>query len=206
MSELNLIVSSENHNLVTYMKNKFNANIFYQEFVPGHGESNSEMKSNYSNLLSINSAIPKGSKIMYARSYSAFSKKGWNYIKESLKGNEVSISTESIINSLTKIKAHKVFLISPYNQKRHDYEIKWLAGFHFDTIGSIALGRIGGKEITEVTKQTILDSIKIGEKSSADAIYVACTLLPVMEPKEIESQIPVIIPVNSMAKELGLEI
>lgn len=206
MIDLNLIVSSENHNLVTYMRDRFKANIFYQEFVPGHGESNSELKANYAALSSINAGIKKGSKIMYARSYSAFSKKGWSNIREALKGNEVSISTESIISSLNSIKAHRIFLISPYNQKRHDYEIKWLAGFHFDIIGSIALGRTGGKAITKVSKEDIIDSIKVGKQSDADAIYIACTLLPVLEPKELVSPVPVITPINSMARELGIDL
>jgi maleate isomerase len=84
-------------------------------------------------------------------------------------------------------------LVTPYNQRRHDYEIKWLKDFGFEAIGSIALGRTGGKEIASTPHELTLQAVKVAQQSSADAIYIACTILstlPILQ--EMEGRLPVI--------------
>ncbi len=209
VQQVKLIISSENTTLTKDLKDflspKFNLKTFYMDYIPGHGESKNELMKTKSDLSSINSVIREPSKILYARSYSAFDKKGWDTIKSSFKNNEVYISTESIINQLHKHNAKNIFLISPYNQYRHDYEIKWLRNFGFKVIGSVALGRTGGPAIASTPRDMILNSNKVAQMSDADCIYIACTILPTLPIiNELKGEIPVITAASAMLSEAGI--
>lgn len=191
---ISLIVSEENPTLPRDVemlyKGKFE--VFTMKYYPGHGIRKDEQERMYKELMKIKERVEKDDVIFYARSYGVFYKNQWERMKKFFSKPTI-IATEAIITRLRELNAKKIFLITPYNQRRHDYEIKWLRDFGFEVIGSIALGRTGGQMIASTPHSLILDAVKVAHQSVADAIYVACTILstlPIL--KEMEGRLPVV--------------
>lgn len=191
---VSLIISEENPTLprdVNYLyPGRFK--IFNMKFYPGHGIRKDEMERMYKELSQIKHEVERSDVIFYARSYGVFFKNQWERMRKFFSKPTI-IATEAIITRLRELEAKKIYLVTPYNQRRHDYEIKWLKDFGFEVIGSIALGRTGGKEIASIPHELTLQAVKVAQQSSADAVYVACTILstlPIL--KEMEGRLPVI--------------
>ena len=97
-------------------------------------------------------------------------------------------------------------MITPYNQKRHSLEIKWLNSNGFRTAGSIALGRTGGDEIASIAHDTVLRANEIANDSNADAVYIACTILstlPIMD--KLKGKKPVVTASGSLIDVINEE-
>lgn len=173
--KISLILSEENKNLERDLKLFYNdVNAFYMKYYPGHGESPEEKKRMYAELSRVRSKIEEGDVIIYARSYGVFRKRDWKEMHNFF-SKPVVIATEEIIK---RLKDKKVFLVSPYNQYRHDYEVKWLRGFGIKVVGSVALGRTGGYLISTTPHELVEEAVKIGHRNpEAEIIYVACTIL-----------------------------
>ncbi len=190
---ISLIVSEENPVLPNDIKLVFDeVNIFYMKYYPGHGNSKEEMRRMYNELSQIKKEVEKGDAIIYARSYGVFYSDGIKKLKEFF-FKPVVISTEAIIQKLKDLKAKNLYVITPYNQRRHDYEIKWLYGFGFKVVGSIALGRTGGPAIASTPHELVINATKVAHESSADAIYIACTILstlPILD--KLRGRLPVV--------------
>lgn len=172
-------------------------------YVPGRGESEKERRNAFKELSVYKKEIEKADVILYARQYGVFSKKGWQEFKKFF-NKPVIIATEAIINQLRKIGASKIFVLTPYNQYRHDYEIKWLRGFNFKVIGSIALGRTGGKMIATTLHELVIEATRIAQENpEAEAIYIACTILstiPILH--ELQGKKPVITASSALLEEM----
>ncbi|AWR93322.1 maleate cis-trans isomerase [Acidianus brierleyi] len=190
---ISLIVSEENPVLPKDIKLVFDqVNVFYMKYYPGHGNSRDEMQRMYNELSKIKKEAEKGDAIIYARSYGVFYSDGMKRLKNFF-SKPVIISTEAIVQKLKDLKANNLYVITPYNQRRHDYEIKWLYGLGFKVVGSIALGRTGGPAIASTPHQLVIDATKVAQESSADAIYIACTILstlPILD--RLNGRIPVV--------------
>ncbi|MUN29368.1 maleate cis-trans isomerase [Sulfuracidifex metallicus] len=202
--KVSLIISSENTTLEKDLKMVLSdLRTFYMKYVPGHGESERERRKAFEELSKMKHDIEDADVIIYARSYGVFSKRGWNEFKKFF-SVPVVISTESIINTLKRKGSQNVFLVTPYNQFRHDYEVKWLRDFGFKVIGSIAMGRTGGPAIASTPYQLVQDSVSIGHRNQeVDSIYVACTILstiPILD--KLKGEKPVITAASAILEEL----
>ncbi len=175
---VSLVISSENTTLERDLKAVLSdVGVFYMKYVPGHGESERERRRAMEELSRFKHEIEKADAVVYARSYGVFSRKGWDELSRFFSIPTV-ISTKAIIDSLKRRGSKNVFLVTPYNQFRHDYEVKWLREFGFKVTGSIALGRTGGPAIASTPHELVINAVKIGHANpDADSIYVACTIL-----------------------------
>lgn len=197
-----LIVSEENPVLPRDMKDVFNdLQVIYMKFYPGHGNTRAERRRIIEELLKVKDQAERGDVIIYARSYGVFYEDGMREIKKVF-SKPVVISTEAIIKRLRYLGAKEIYLVTPYNQRRHDYEVKWLREFGFNVVGSISLGRTGGKVIASTPHELVIQAVKVAQESSADAIYVACTILstlPILE--NLKGRIPVVTAASAIVDE-----
>ncbi|MBW9140868.1 MAG: maleate cis-trans isomerase [Candidatus Aramenus sp.] len=200
---LSLIVSEENTVLPRDIETAFkDVQTIYMKYYPGHGNTRAERIRMTNELLSVKGQAEKGDVIVYARSYGVFYEEGMREIRR-IFSKPVVISTEAIIKRLRALGAKDLFLVTPYNQKRHEYEIKWLRDFGFNVIGSIALGRTGGKAIASTPHELVVEAVRVAQMSSADAIYVACTILstlPILE--ELKGRIDVVTAASAIVDEV----
>ncbi|AWR97470.1 maleate cis-trans isomerase [Acidianus sulfidivorans JP7] len=190
---ISLIVSEENPTLPKDILTVFNdVKVFTMKYYPGHGIRRDEQVRMYNELSQIKREVEKADVILYARSYGVFDSKGMKKLKEFF-SKPVVISTEAIIDKLRELKANNLYVVTPYNQRRHDYEIKWLYDLGFKVVGSIALGRTGGPAIASTPHELVINAVKVAQESSADAIYVACTILstlPILD--KLSGRLPVV--------------
>ena len=190
VSELNKVLP---HDMNLFYPSKVKT--FYMKFYPGHflnGEARNRM---YQDLQEIKNNINRDDLVIYARSYGVFYKKCINEFKGFF-DNRVLISTDTV---LRRLKAKNLFVITPYNQKRHSLEIKWLNNNGFRTVGSIAMDKTGRDEIARIYHDTVLMANEIANDSNADAVYIACTILstlPIMN--ELKNKIPVVMASGSL--------
>ncbi|BCU71038.1 maleate cis-trans isomerase [Stygiolobus caldivivus] len=195
MSKLiSLVISEENPTLPRDMETLYPGKFrtFTMKFYPGHGIRRDEVERMYKELSQIKHEVEKGDVIFYARSYGVFYKNQWEKMRRFF-SKPLVIATEAIIDRLRELNAKKIYLVTPYNQRRHDYEIKWLKDMGFEVIGSVALGRTGGPAIASTPHELTLQAVNVAQQSSADAIYVACTILstlPILE--KMKGRLPVI--------------
>ncbi|NON61850.1 maleate cis-trans isomerase [Acidianus sp. RZ1] len=199
---ISLIVSEENPNLPKDIKLVLNdVATFNMKFYPGHGLRNDEKRRMYMELSTIKREVEKGDAIIYARSYGVFDKKGIDELKRFF-SKPVIISTEAIIKRLRNLNAKELYVVTPYNQRRHDYEIKWLYNNGFRVVGSIALGRTGGPAIASTPSELVINAVRIAQESKANAIYVACTILstiPFID--KLSGRLPVITAASALIDE-----
>ncbi|MCG3109138.1 hypothetical protein L3N51_01428 [Metallosphaera sp. J1] len=171
---ISLILSEENKTLERDLSALMDVRAFYMKFYPGHGETHKERERMFRELSEIKGEVEKGDLILYARSYGVFSPHGWKLLHRFF-SKPVLIATEEIVK---QVSGKSIFLVSPYNQYRHDYEVKWLRGFNTRVVGSVALGRTGGEAISSTPPHLVEGAVKIGhENPEAEMIYVACTIL-----------------------------
>lgn len=152
----------------------------------------------YKELGKIEKQVEMGDVIFYTRSYGVFYRPGMERLKKFF-SKPTLIATETIITRLRELNAKKLYVITPYNQRRHEDEIRWLRDWGFDIVGSISLGRTGGEAIASTPHDLVINATKIGHQSSADAIYIACTILstlPIL--KELEGRLPVVTASSSL--------
>ncbi len=191
---ISLIVSEYNkvlpYDMDLLYKNKVKT--YYMKFYYGHYLNDEAKKILYKDLLKIKNDINKDDIILYARSYGVFYKKCINEFKNFF-DNKVLISTDTILRRLRELKAKNIFVITPYNQKRHELEIKWLNNNGFKTAGSIAMGKTGGDNIGKISHDMVIKANEIANNTDTDAIYIACTILstlPIID--KLKNKIPVV--------------
>lgn len=191
---ISLIVSEYNKVLPNDMdllyKNKVKT--YYMKFYYGHYLNDETKKILYKDLLKIKNDINKDDIVLYARSYGVFYKKCINEFKNFF-DDKVLISTDTILRRLRELKAKNIFVITPYNQKRHELEIKWLNNNGFKTTGSIAMGKTGGDNIAKISHDMVIKANEIANNTDADTIYIACTILstlPIID--KLKDKIPVV--------------
>lgn len=177
------------------------------QYRPGHGIRKDEMDLMFAELSKFKKEAERADGILYARSYGAFKRFQFKLLKDFF-SVPVIIATEAIITRLTELGARKVYLVTPYNQWRHDYEVRWLRQNGFEVVGSIALGRTGGKAIASTPHELVVDAVSVAQRSEADAIYVACTILstlPILD--RLRGRLPVVTASSAMldvAREMGI--
>ena len=195
---IGIIISSEHPRFDEEYKNTF-INLGYgvkkyiMDFVPGHGLNDDEKELIKNHMEIAGKSLADCDAILYARSYGAFYDDGIKYIR-SFFDMPVIFSTESIIKNIKKY-GNKIYTITPYAQKRHDLEIRWLNHYKIRSSASMSLGRDDGY-LKFIEPDDLNEAVKIANKSlNIDAIYIACTFMPGISGRNIierDSKIPVI--------------
>ncbi|WP_287961134.1 hypothetical protein [Acidiplasma sp.] len=195
---IGIIISSEHPRFDCEYKKTFSAlgydvKKYIMDFVPGHGFNDDEKKLIKDHMENARDFLRGCDAIIYARSYGAFFINGISYIR-SFFDVPVIFSTESIIKNIKKY-GNKIYTITPYAQKRHELEIKWLNHYGIRSMASLSLGRDDGY-LKYIEPYDLNEAVKIANKSlNIDAIYIACTFMPGISGKNIienDSKIPVI--------------
>lgn len=176
---------------------------YIMNFVSGHGFESEELDIIKKQMIEASNDLKNCDAIMYARSYGAFYEEQIQYIR-SFFSVPVIFSTESIINHI-KRRGKKVYTITPYNQERHELEIKWLLEYKITSVASMSLGR-DNDYLKYIKVEDLNAAINIANHSiGADSIYIACTFMPGISGAElfkINSAKPVISANGSMLDEL----
>ncbi|MGI9863032.1 hypothetical protein SDD30_16775 [Moorella naiadis] len=175
-------------------------------FLPGRGETQEERHQILTFLTAMRNKYPEINFVLYARSYGVFSEEGRAAIS-SIFSVPVITATGAIISKLRTLKANKLYVITPYGQTRHGYELKWLNEYGFEIIASSCLGHDAGEEILAIKTEEVVAALKLTNslKSRLDGIYVACTFLRTLTMNEELQQVasvPVVTATGSMLWEL----
>jgi len=195
---IGIIISSEHPRFEdeynkTFLNLGYNVKKYIMDFVPGHGITDSERELIKGHMEKASDFLKDCNVIIYARSYGAFYDEGIKYIR-SFFDVPVIFSTESIIKNIKKY-GNKIYTITPYEQKRHELEIKWLNSYKIRSLASMSLGR-DGEYLKYITPDDLNEAVKIANKAlNIDAIYIACTFMPGISGKNIierDSKVPVI--------------
>lgn len=147
-------------------------------FLPGRGESAQERSRLLETIDGLYRIAPKVDGIMYARAYGAFSDEGRAALTGAVPKPLVT-APGAVLDALRATRATRVYVLTPYGQKRHDFEVAWLAGLGYDIVASACLGRDDGHQIAEVTEEMVAHGLALAESmpTPPDAVYVACTIM-----------------------------
>ncbi len=148
-------------------------------FLPGRGESPGERAKLLETVRQITSALPSPDAVYYARAYGAFSAAGRAAIQQIFPVPVVS-APGAVLAYFQHVRWHRVFVLTPYGQARHQYEVEWVIQQGLSVPASACLGYDDGHDIAALTEQDILPGIRTGHRSPADGIYLACTVTRVL--------------------------
>ena len=113
--------------------------------------------------------------VVYSRAYGAFSQRSRDRLSR-LTGRPVVSAPGAVLAELAQLRAHHLSVVTPYDADRHAYEIGWLRANGFEIEGAINLGGVLGPDLAQTTAEQLLEGFR--QVSHGDALYVACTMLP----------------------------
>ena len=195
---IGVIVSSEHPKFdeeynIPLSKLGYDVKKYIMDFVSGHGFESEERDLIKEEMNRASQNLRNCDAIIYARSYGAFYEDGIEYLR-SFFSVPVIFSTESIIHNIKRY-GEKVYTITPYNQKRHELEIKWLLHYGIISEASMALGR-DNSHLKYIEPEDLNVAVNIANQSiGVNSIYIACTFMPGISGKSIieaNSVLPVI--------------
>jgi len=90
---------------------------------------------------------------------------------------------EEAVNTLRTLEARKIFVATPYIQKRTMEEVNFFKENGFEVTGYDGLNKVRGVDISNTAVFTIYRLVKrnIEAVRKADAVYIACTALATYE-------------------------
>lgn len=144
-------------------------------FLEGHGESDEERKQLLDTLETLVEPHKEWDAVFYARAYGAFSQVGRQALQQAMDGPIIT-APGAIIQYCTENRWQNLFIFTPYGQARHDFEVQWAESQGLAVAASTCLGYDGGADIGQLTLDDLIPGILTGNRSSADGIYLACTI------------------------------
>lgn len=179
---------------------------------PTHGceptdeaEFEKELKDVFSLLADVSEVI------IYGRTYGTHKH---SHIIKKVTPKLVIIPEEEAIKVLRKLGAKRIFVATPYVQKRTLEEVEYFKEKGFEIAGYDGLNKIRTVDISNTNVFTIYRLVKrnIDKVNQSDAVYIACTALSTYEVVQYlykDLKIPVVsenvVAVYSALKELCVE-
>lgn len=144
-------------------------------FLPGRGESDAERERLGQTLKSLIAPYKYWDMIFYARAYGAFSAAGRHALEQTVNGPIIT-APGAVLRYWAEKHWSSLFIVTPYGQARHDFEVQWASSQGMTITASSCLGYDDGEDIAQLTAQDLMPGIVLGDHSPAQGIYLACTI------------------------------
>jgi maleate isomerase len=100
---------------------------------------------------------------------------------EASTGRPAGATATGIVQALRAVGARRPALITPYPPATNAVEVEFLAGHGFEVVANVALGLERGADFVGLSPEDWLDVVGSTDLSRADAIFVSCTNIRVIE-------------------------
>ncbi|PSR24993.1 maleate isomerase [Sulfobacillus thermosulfidooxidans DSM 9293] len=144
-------------------------------FLPGRGESIEERTKLLKTVKELIQPFKNWDVIFYARAYGAFSPSGRSALHQTV-GGPIVTAPGSVLEFGTEHQWTSWFILTPYGQSRHDFEVQWAMSHGLQVDASACLGYDNGVDIARLTVEDLIPAVLTGNRSPADGIYLACTI------------------------------
>lgn len=144
-------------------------------FLPGRGESHDERANLLQTIKTLITLYSQCDAVFYARAYGAFSSVGRKALSDVCTSPVIS-APGAVQNYFQGHHWHNLFVLTPYGQERHQYEVTWVNHQGFVIIASACLGYDDGHDIACLRSEDIAPAVMVGSRSPTDGIYLACTV------------------------------
>jgi maleate cis-trans isomerase len=114
---------------------------------------------------------------------------------EARTGRPAAATATGIVQALRAVGTERLALITPYPPATNAIEVEFLAGHGFEVVTNVALGLESGADFVRLSPEDWLDVVRSADLARADAIFVSCTNIRVIEAierMELEHRRPVI--------------
>ncbi len=144
-------------------------------YLPGRGETDAERKQLLETVGSLIAPYRQWDAVFYARAYGAFSAEGRAALSARV-GGPVITAPGAVLQYFSAQDWQRIFVLTPYGQARHDFEVQWVTEQGLAVVASACLGYDAGQDIAQLTPEDLVPGITTGSRTPADGIYVACTI------------------------------
>ena len=109
---------------------------------------------------------------------------GYNSIEQKIKAAkpmaEVTTPSTAAIKALKKLNIKKIAIFTPYSKKLNDEVIDYFSSEGFDIVANTYLDIAADYDIGKVDQNFLLETLSQIEIKNADALFISCTALPVL--------------------------
>ena len=109
---------------------------------------------------------------------------GFNSIEQKVKAAkpmaEVTTPSTAAIKALKKLNIKKLAIFTPYSKKLNDEIIDYFSSQGFDIVVNTYLDIAADYDIGKVDQNFLLETLSQIEIKNADALFISCTALPVL--------------------------
>jgi maleate isomerase len=101
-------------------------------------------------------------------------------------GVHATTTATSVADALEALGARKIFLITPYSPEVNAREITFLGYRGVEVVGQDTFGCTLSRDVSHVSPEAIVERVRAcrSAMAGADALFVSCTMLRVMEVSE----------------------
>lgn len=148
-------------------------------FLPGRGENLEERQHLLETVRVLLATLSEVDIVFYARAYGAFSEAGRQALQQATKKPVIS-APGAVLEYARHHGWRSLYVITPYAQARHDFEVQWAASQGFNVHASMCLGFNDGHDIAALTAEDLVPAIEVSNRSPVDGVYLACTITRTM--------------------------
>ena len=101
-------------------------------------------------------------------------------VKEVKPKAKITTPSTAAIKALKKLNIKKLAIFTPYSKKLNDEIIDYFSSQGFDIVANTYLDIAADYDIGKVDQKFLYDTLSNFEMSDADALFISCTALPVL--------------------------
>ena len=101
-------------------------------------------------------------------------------VKEAKPKAKITTPSTAAIKALKKLNIKKIAIFTPYSKKLNDEIIDYFSSQGFDIVANTYLDIAADYDIGKVDQNFLLETLSQIEIKNADALFVSCTALPVL--------------------------
>ena len=101
-------------------------------------------------------------------------------VKEAKPKAKITTPSTAAIKALKKLNIKKLAIFTPYSKKLNDEIIDYFSSQGFDIVANTYLDIAADYDIGKVDQNFLLETLSQIEIKSADALFISCTALPVL--------------------------
>ena len=101
-------------------------------------------------------------------------------VKEAKPKAKITTPSTAAIKALKKLNIEKLAIFTPYSKKLNDEVIDYFSSQGFDIVANTYLDIAADYDIGKVDQNFLLETLSQIEIKNADALFISCTALPVL--------------------------
>ena len=105
-------------------------------------------------------------------------------VKEAKPKAKITTPSTAAIKALKKLKIKKIAIFTPYSKKLNDEVIDYFSSQGFDIVANTYLDIAADYDIGKVDQNFLFKTLSQIEIKNADALFISCTALPVLNISE----------------------